>query len=181
MVTVRPGLTLVPPDGLCRTTVFSLAVEAVAVLMCAFRLRSVSLVWAVSTSSPTTSGTVTCCWPDDTYTLTVELAGSIVPQPGSVLMTWSFATVGDGWSMRCGCRRASTIFCVALAYDRPVTCGTSWVLLLPPDRKSTRLNSSHEWISYAVFCLKKKKKKKPYNNNKTKKAKDQHLNNTKKM
>src|SRR5207247_9767389 len=25
-----------------------------------------------------------------------------------------------------------------------------------PDRKSTRLNSSHEWISYAVFCLKKK-------------------------
>src|SRR5207247_11147665 len=28
------------------------------------------------------------------------------------------------------------------------------------DRKSTRLNSSHEWISYAVFCLKKKKRKK---------------------
>src|SRR5207247_9256595 len=27
------------------------------------------------------------------------------------------------------------------------------------DRKSTRLNSSHEWISYAVFCLKKKKEK----------------------
>src|SRR2546422_3854737 len=29
-----------------------------------------------------------------------------------------------------------------------------------PDRKSTRLNSSHGYISYAVFCLKKKKKKK---------------------
>src|SRR5437868_13133361 len=28
------------------------------------------------------------------------------------------------------------------------------------DRKSTRLNSSHVSISYAVFCLKKKKKKK---------------------
>src|SRR5437588_7743007 len=28
-----------------------------------------------------------------------------------------------------------------------------------PDRKSTRLNSSHTVISYAVFCLKKKKKK----------------------
>src|SRR5438552_11181008 len=27
----------------------------------------------------------------------------------------------------------------------------------PPDRKSTRLNSSHQIISYAVFCLKKKK------------------------
>src|SRR5207249_11774107 len=29
----------------------------------------------------------------------------------------------------------------------------------PSDRKSTRLNSSHVSISYAVFCLKKKKKK----------------------
>src|SRR5258708_22613458 len=29
------------------------------------------------------------------------------------------------------------------------------------DRKSTRLNSSHQIISYAVFCLKKKKKKIP--------------------
>src|SRR5688572_32320265 len=29
--------------------------------------------------------------------------------------------------------------------------------VLPPDRKSTRLNSSHSQISYAVFCLKKKK------------------------
>src|SRR5437764_14161849 len=31
------------------------------------------------------------------------------------------------------------------------------------DRKSTRLNSSHRCISYAVFCLKKKKKKKKKN------------------
>src|SRR2546422_8159181 len=31
------------------------------------------------------------------------------------------------------------------------------------DRKSTRLNSSHGYISYAVFCLKKKKKKKRKN------------------
>src|SRR5258708_18741665 len=36
------------------------------------------------------------------------------------------------------------------AGDRPVL----------PDRKSTRLNSSHQIISYAVFCLKKKKKQK---------------------
>src|SRR5689334_23615390 len=33
-------------------------------------------------------------------------------------------------------------------------------LVLAIDRKSTRLNSSHSSISYAVFCLKKKKKKK---------------------
>src|SRR5689334_24088430 len=32
----------------------------------------------------------------------------------------------------------------------------------PLDRKSTRLNSSHSSISYAVFCLKKKKKKKKH-------------------
>src|SRR5256885_3322653 len=31
------------------------------------------------------------------------------------------------------------------------------ISLLSPDRKSTRLNSSHLVISYAVFCLKKKK------------------------
>src|SRR5437588_7644748 len=38
----------------------------------------------------------------------------------------------------------------------------------PGDRKSTRLNSSHTVISYAVFCLKKKKKKKTKDsNNKT--------------
>src|SRR5258708_18135386 len=39
-------------------------------------------------------------------------------------------------SLRCSCRRAG-----------------------PADRKSTRLNSSHQIISYAVFCLKKKKKR----------------------
>src|SRR2546430_13450361 len=32
----------------------------------------------------------------------------------------------------------------------------------PLDRKSTRLNSSHSQISYAVFCLKKKKKARHY-------------------
>src|SRR2546428_8687897 len=41
----------------------------------------------------------------------------------------------------CGCDPAS------LVYRRP-----------DGDRKSTRLNSSHDQISYAVFCLKKKKK-----------------------
>src|SRR5206468_10068134 len=40
----------------------------------------------------------------------------------------------------------------------------SWEVIIDSpidrDRKSTRLNSSHDQISYAVFCLKKKKKKK---------------------
>src|SRR2546422_3925166 len=39
--------------------------------------------------------------------------------------------------------------------DRDVTDGALW----NGDRKSTRLNSSHGYISYAVFCLKKKKKR----------------------
>src|SRR5204862_6816819 len=46
---------------------------------------------------------------------------------------------------------------------RMVTCDAkdrSLKLSSHPDRKSTRLNSSHVEISYAVFCLKKKKKRK---------------------
>src|SRR2546427_9928421 len=39
----------------------------------------------------------------------------------------------------------------------PIT--TRVQMVLEGDRKSTRLNSSHSQISYAVFCLKKKKKK----------------------
>src|SRR2546422_2526704 len=37
------------------------------------------------------------------------------------------------------------------------TFGWLLVLVMGLDRKSTRLNSSHGYISYAVFCLKKKK------------------------
>src|SRR2546427_2299804 len=43
-----------------------------------------------------------------------------------------------------------------LALRRPYWTGQGFL-----DRKSTRLNSSHSQISYAVFCLKKKKKKIP--------------------
>src|SRR3712207_7508437 len=42
-----------------------------------------------------------------------------------------------------------------LGDNRAAYCGRPWTV----DRKSTRLNSSHANISYAVFCLKKKKKK----------------------
>src|SRR5688572_32150000 len=42
-------------------------------------------------------------------------------------------------------------------------------MVWPEDRKSTRLNSSHSQISYAVFCLKKKKKKKKKKSNINKK------------
>src|SRR5689334_24010672 len=42
--------------------------------------------------------------------------------------------------------------------DRPVGLEVEQRHLSVTDRKSTRLNSSHSSISYAVFCLKKKKK-----------------------
>src|SRR2546427_3881228 len=43
---------------------------------------------------------------------------------------------------------------LTMSADTQVALGTA----LDADRKSTRLNSSHSQISYAVFCLKKKKK-----------------------
>src|SRR2546428_7412578 len=61
--------------------------------------------------------------------------------------------------------------CILETCHRPVESKVNWIYAggaiagLPrgggpsrPDRKSTRLNSSHDQISYAVFCLKKKKK-----------------------
>src|SRR3712207_8489442 len=47
-------------------------------------------------------------------------------------------------------------FCAQLWYRRHLNAPAM------PDRKSTRLNSSHANISYAVFCLKKKKTIKKY-------------------
>src|SRR5437773_538730 len=49
---------------------------------------------------------------------------------------------------------------VKLDARRGIICQRGLLLLGIQDRKSTRLNSSHITISYAVFCLKKKKKKK---------------------
>src|SRR2546430_11613076 len=47
---------------------------------------------------------------------------------------------------------------VLLVLRLALQCTARDTLLRPhPDRKSTRLNSSHSQISYAVFCLKKKK------------------------
>src|SRR5688572_31593658 len=51
------------------------------------------------------------------------------------------------------CLRAVETPAVTLSMHQSVSA------MLQADRKSTRLNSSHSQISYAVFCLKKKKKK----------------------
>src|SRR2546430_6409478 len=55
---------------------------------------------------------------------------------------------GRDWSHRSG--NPPELFC------RRLSRCTVLRLALRPDRKSTRLNSSHSQISYAVFCLKKK-------------------------
>src|SRR3712207_7742668 len=65
-----------------------------------------------------------------------------------------------------GHRLRREITATHLANSMVNRCGTSFAFRLdeetgapwPEDRKSTRLNSSHANISYAVFCLKKKKK-----------------------
>src|SRR5688572_32694799 len=58
--------------------------------------------------------------------------------------------------------------CLASSYPRHLV--KTW---RATDRKSTRLNSSHSQISYAVFCLKKKKKKTNKNNKINQKKKTQ--------
>src|SRR5712675_3025944 len=58
----------------------------------------------------------------------------------------------------------TTLFRSGIGDDNPLWCDPQYAkktkygdVVAPPDRKSTRLNSSHGYISYAVFCLKKKK------------------------
>src|SRR2546426_8920169 len=57
--------------------------------------------------------------------------------------------------LRYGAFRGVSEYCRARGHGR--LGGGAGVPLAPQDRKSTRLNSSHLVISYAVFCLKKKK------------------------
>src|SRR5260221_3482275 len=54
--------------------------------------------------------------------------------------------------------RFAMIASIAAGSESNTRAGPVMAGFLRPDRKSTRLNSSHTVISYAVFCLKKKKK-----------------------
>src|SRR5207244_8518096 len=55
-----------------------------------------------------------------------------------------------------GVERGSAIVQQIQPDETPFQGFCSMKICAPPDRKSTRLNSSHQIISYAVFCLKKK-------------------------
>src|SRR5205809_5859564 len=55
----------------------------------------------------------------------------------------------------------TTLFRSVVSGFKSAILGDQWrpgAIAVSVDRKSTRLNSSHGYISYAVFCLKKKKK-----------------------
>src|SRR5207249_11743265 len=77
---------------------------------------------------------------------------SIRPPPRSTL--FPYTTLFRSWL------RFSDQFLHPSLAHRGARRSDSWRAAKPLDRKSTRLNSSHVSISYAVFCLKKKKKKK---------------------
>src|SRR2546422_4118883 len=72
----------------------------------------------------------------------VSNASDDLPEPDNPVMTVRLL------------RGISTVMFLRLCSRAPRTINASL-----EDRKSTRLNSSHGYISYAVFCLKKKKKK----------------------
>src|SRR5688572_33130399 len=83
----------------------------------------------------------------DIYTLSLHDA----------LPIYSFAkgVAADGAGGTGGASLRSTALLGGVAKSRPHARSRP---ASPRDRKSTRLNSSHSQISYAVFCLKKKKK-----------------------
>src|SRR3712207_7492623 len=67
---------------------------------------------------------------------------------------WSL--IGGGLGTVAGALLCATVLAARFGRDALYNPGSE-PPLPPPDRKSTRLNSSHANISYAVFCLKKKK------------------------
>src|SRR5437588_7479069 len=69
--------------------------------------------------------------------------------------------------------QATAFFSTTRRTPSALACSACSARIGREDRKSTRLNSSHTVISYAVFCLKKKKKKKNKQNKNKKKYRKQ--------
>src|SRR2546422_2136675 len=71
---------------------------------------------------------------------------------GFIIVDGAKANFGVGG----GCKRGTPTWGHLEYIDHGAGLKVHWTSIT--DRKSTRLNSSHGYISYAVFCLKKKKK-----------------------
>src|SRR2546422_3122386 len=82
--------------------------------------------------------------------------------PRSTLFPYTtlFRSIGTGTAATVAASRCRAAGWRVAVIDHLPFGGTCALRGCDPDRKSTRLNSSHGYISYAVFCLKKKKKKK---------------------
>src|SRR2546430_6129672 len=78
---------------------------------------------------------------DNLHAALADLGLSIPTTPPSLNLFMNIPWTADG----------------CLAWGEPVSAPGSYAVFRAEDRKSTRLNSSHSQISYAVFCLKKKK------------------------
>src|SRR5207244_12335902 len=109
-------------------------------------LLDLSLLLTLQSRFPFFSFTLSA--PSEIYTLSLHDA---LP----ICLTWpvgSWATLGSRSGVIMSWLERTTAFSTAFSSSRMLP-GQEW-----RDRKSTRLNSSHQIISYAVFCLKKKKK-----------------------
>src|SRR5687768_18165460 len=84
--------------------------------------------------------------------------------PYTTLFRSEFADGSLGFALVDGASSDARGHCANAVIPKLAPCGllvvdnVNW--FIDQDRKSTRLNSSHGYISYAVFCLKKKKKNK---------------------
>src|SRR5258708_9160801 len=93
-----------------------------------------------------------------------DATGNWLPAPHLHDLYWIFQEItgGDKWYL---CLTAASmllgLLIIGLSIVRRTSHGQALLAMQveqrPIDRKSTRLNSSHQIISYAVFCLKKKK------------------------
>src|SRR5687768_18135538 len=84
--------------------------------------------------------------------LPILLFKSLVDEGGDLLLGPSTMQREGGWNLLC--KFFDNMGAIPHHLHQSDALG-------PKDRKSTRLNSSHGYISYAVFCLKKKKEKSP--------------------